>query len=95
MLIFFKLIFFRYPKVMDKALQAAVVSMATRQCNSDSKMEEKQGKKQGEGGEEEGDSHVRWLHEFVSLALPESRHQVTIRTEHISADTKKKRAAHL
>lgn len=65
---------------MDKALQAAVVSMANRQCGSDSKMDE-------EGGEE-GDDHMRWLHEFVTLALPGSRHQVTRRTGHISADTK-------
>lgn len=72
---------------MDKALQAAVVSMATRQCDSDSKMEEEKGEKQ----EEEGDSHMRWLHQFVSLALPESRHQVTKRTEHISDDTKRKK----
>ena len=74
---------------MDKALQAAVVSMANRQCGSDSKMEEDRGEKQEEEeGEEEGDDHMRWLHEFVTLALPRSRHQVTIRTGHISADTK-------
>jgi len=71
---------------MDKALQAAVVSMATRQCDFNSKMEEEKGEKQEEGG----DGHMRWLHAFVALALPESRHQVTIRTEHISADTKRK-----
>ena len=38
-----KNIFCRYPKLMDKALQAAVVSMANRQCGSDSKMEEERG----------------------------------------------------
>lgn len=70
---------------MDKALQAAVVSMATRQCDSNSKMEEEKGEKQGE----EADSHMRWLHAFVTLALPESRHQVTIKTEHLSAGTEK------
>lgn len=71
---------------MDKALQAAVVSMATRQCDSNSKMEEEKGEKQEEGG----DGHMRWLHAFVTLALPESRHQVTIRTEHLSAGAEKK-----
>ena len=71
---------------MDKALQAAVVSMANRQCGSDSKMEEERGEEQEEEeGEKEGDSHMRWLHEFVTLALPGSRHQVT---GHVSADTK-------
>lgn len=74
---------------MDKALQAAVVSMANRQCGSDSKMEEERGEEQEEEeGGKEGDSHMRWLHEFVTLALPGSRHQVTIRTGHVSADTK-------
>ena len=80
---------------MDKALQAAVVAMANRQCDSDSKMEEERGEEQEEEeeeeeqeeeeGEEEGDSHMGWLHEFVTLALPGSRHQVT---GHVSADTK-------
>ena len=84
-----KNIFCRHPKLMDKTLQAAVVSMANRQCGSDSKMEEERGEEQEEEeGGKEGDSHMRWLHEFVTLALPGSRHQVTIRTGHVSADTK-------
>ena len=83
---------------MDKALQVAVVSMANRQCGSDSKMEEERGEEQEEEeegeereeeeGRKEGDSHMRWLQEFVTLTLPGSRHQVTIRTGHVSADTK-------
>ena len=60
--------------MMDKALQAAVVSMATGQHCSDSEEEE------GEEGERKergsGESHTRWLHDFVTLALSGSRHQV-------------------
>jgi len=58
--------------MMDKALQAAVVSMATRKHCSDSEEEE-----EGDG-KEKGDSegHMRWLHEFVTMALSGSRHQV-------------------
>lgn len=58
--------------MMDKALQAAVVSMATRKHCSDSEEEE-----EGDG-EEKGDreGHMRWLHEFVTMALSGSRHQV-------------------
>ena len=58
--------------MMDKALQAAVVSMATRKHCSDS-----EGEEEGDG-EEKGDreGHKRWLHEFVTMALSGSRHQV-------------------
>lgn len=58
--------------MMDKALQAAVVSMATTKHCSDSEEEE-----EGDG-EEKGDTkgHMRWLQEFVTVALSGSRHQV-------------------
>ena len=58
----------RYPTLMDKALQRALVAMAkAKDSISDDDDDD------GEGGGE-----VKWIHEFVCTALPGSRHQVSV-----------------
>ena len=65
----------RYPKLMDKALQRALVAMAkTKDSISDDDDDGEGG--EGEGGE--GGGEVKWIHEFVCTALPGSRHQVGV-----------------
>ena len=52
---------------MDEALQTALQSMAANSMEPS-----------GSVKEEEGEGEVRWIHEFVAMALPGSRHQVSI-----------------
>ena len=58
---------------MDKALEMAVVSMGTPSTAQD---EEGELEEQREEEEEKAKKRVKWLHEFVTLSLPGSRHQV-------------------
>ena len=78
---------------MDKALQAALVTLAERRGSEkeregeeeEGEEEEGEGEEEDEEGEEGGEDKereeggteaVKWIHEFVSIALPGSRHQV-------------------
>ena len=66
---------------MDRALQTALVDMAaTRERRNHVGDTDEEG--EGEGGEgEEGEregEEVKWIQEFVSVALPGSRHQVCV-----------------
>ena len=87
---------------MDKALQAALVTLAERRGSEkeregeeeegegegeeeDEEGEEGEGEEEDEEGEEGGEDRereeggteaVKWIQEFVSIALPGSRHQV-------------------
>ena len=55
---------------MDRALQTALVAMAKH----NQEKEEEVGRSEGDVG---GGEEVKWIQEFVSLALPGSRHQVS------------------
>ena len=60
---------------MDKALQTALVTLAERRGRE----KEREGEGEEGGGDrerEEGAEAVKWIQEFVSIALPGSRHQV-------------------
>ena len=67
----------RYPKQMDEALQTALQSMAANSMEPSGSVKEEEGEGEGEG-------EVRWIHEFVAMALPGSRHQVGIDTVHVN-----------
>ena len=54
---------------MDKALQMAVVAMGTAHPSpNDAHPNEEVGA--------ESETKMKWLHEFITLSLPGSRHQV-------------------
>ena len=63
---------------MDNALEAAMVSMGTMEPSPNDGHSGSEG--EGEEAVEKGtesNSKLKWLHEFVTLSLPGSRHQVS------------------